>query len=117
VSVCIRSQPGTHRFEQHQRDAVLAWELVHLAGVDSQVAGFSSKRSLDGIVVLSGFLDRHPNIKMTSSSPARPGFVCPRCLHAAFKRYAAERTTSERSRARRSSSSARSRSSQTRHWY
>jgi predicted TIM-barrel fold metal-dependent hydrolase len=69
-------------------------ELVHLSGVDSQVAGFQFEAvTWTAFTVLSGFLDRHPNLKMTifESSATWLPFVLDAC-DAAFKRYAAERT-------------------------
>jgi predicted TIM-barrel fold metal-dependent hydrolase len=68
-------------------------EIVHLAGVDSQVAGFQFEAvTWTAFVVLSGFLDRHPRIKMTifESSATWLPFVLDAC-DAAFKRYGAER--------------------------
>jgi len=69
-------------------------ELVHLAGVDSQVAGFQFEAvTWTAFVTLSGFLDRHPKLKMTifESSATWLPFVLDAC-DATFKRYGAERT-------------------------
>ena len=69
-------------------------EIVHLAGVDSQVAGFQFEAvTWTAFVTLSGFLDRHPRMKMTifESSATWLPFVLDAC-DAAFKRYGAERS-------------------------